>query len=271
MPFVELSTLTNFTFLVGAAHPEEMMLRAGEMGMPALAVADVNSVAGIVRAHTRARELARDGGPVVRLIPAARVVLTDGFQVTCLPRDRAAWGRLCRMLSLGQLRAPKGECRLELSDLLDWGQGMELLVLPPDQRLTLAVVGEIMEPRLWKAHVGQLARRFPGQISLAMAPRYDGQDRERFNRQSRLAESLGLPVVATALPFLHHGKRRRLADVLTAVRLGVTVDKLGRRALPNNEGRLRSEAEMLRLFAGFEPAVHRAGEVAARAAFSVKT
>ena len=269
MPFVELSTLTNFTFLVGAAHPEEMMLRAGEMGMPALAVADVNSVAGIVRAHTRARELARDGGPVVRLIPAARVVLTDGFQVTCLPRDRAAWGRLCRMLSLGQLRAPKGECRLELSDLLDWGQGMELLVLPPDQRLTLAVVGEIMEPRLWKAHVGQLARRFPGQISLAMAPRYDGQDRERFNRQSRLAESLGLPVVATALPFLHHGKRRRLADVLTAVRLGVTVDKLGRRALPNNEGRLRSEAEMLRLFAGFEPAVHRAGEVAARAAFSL--
>ena len=69
MPFVELSTLTNFTFLTGAAHPEEMMLRAVELGMPALAVADVNSVAGIVRAHTKARELARDGGPGVRLIP----------------------------------------------------------------------------------------------------------------------------------------------------------------------------------------------------------
>ncbi len=156
MPFVELSTLTNFTFLTGASHPEEMMLRAGEMGMPALAVADVNSVAGIVRAHTKARELARDGGAVVRLIPAARIVLADGFQVTVLPRDRAAWGRLCRMLSLGQLRAPKGECRLELSDLLDWGQGMEMLVLPPDQRLTLAVVGdtdgaEAVEGASWAA------------------------------------------------------------------------------------------------------------------------
>ncbi|MBL9046140.1 MAG: error-prone DNA polymerase [Tabrizicola sp.] len=269
MPFVELSALTNFTFLTGASHPEEMMLRAGEMGMPALAVADVNSVAGIVRAHTKAREMARDGGPVVRLIPAARIILQDGFQVTCLPRDRAGWARLCRMLSLGQLRAVKGECRLELSDLLDWGQGMEMLVLPPDQRLTLAVVGEVMDGRLWRGHAQKLAARFPGQVSLAMAPRYDGQDRERFTRLTRLAESLGLPAVASGLPFLHHGRRRRLADVLTAVRLGVTVDKLGRRALPNNEGRLRSEAEMLRLFAGHEAAVHRAGEVAARAAFSL--
>jgi error-prone DNA polymerase len=269
MPFVELSTLTNFTFLTGASHPEEMISRAAELGMPALAVADVNSVAGIVRAHTKAREMARDGGPRVRLIPAARIVLADGFQVTVLPRDRAAWGRLCRMLSLGQLRAPKGECRLELSDLLDWGQGMEMLVLPPDQRLTLAVIGDVMEPKLWKAQLGRLAKRFPGQVSLALSPRYDGQDRERFTRLTRLADSLGLPTVATALPFLHHGKRRRLADVLTAIRLGVTVDKLGRRALPNNEGRLRSEAEMLRLFAGFEAAVHRAGEVAARAAFSL--
>ncbi len=271
MPFVELSTLTNFTFLTGASHPEEMMTRAAEMGMQALAVADVNSVAGIVRAHTKARELARDGGPVVRLIPAARIILQDGFQVTCLPRDRAAWARLCRMLSLGRLRAVKGECRLELSDLLDWGQGLEMLVLPPDQRLTLAVAPPepMGDATRWQGHARALTRRFPGQVSLALSPRYDGQDRERFGALSRLAQGLGLPVVATALPFLHHGRRRRLADVLTAVRLGVTVDKLGRRALPNNEGRLRSEAEMLRLFAGHEAAVHRAGEVAARAAFSL--
>ena len=138
MSFVELSTLTNFTFLTGASHPEEMMTRAAELGMPALAVADVNSVAGIVRAPTKAREIARDGGPRVRLIPAARIVLADGFQVTALPRDRAAWGRLCRMLSAGQLRAPKGECHLHLADLLDWGAGLELLLLPPGRGLTLA-------------------------------------------------------------------------------------------------------------------------------------
>ncbi|MBN8633041.1 MAG: PHP domain-containing protein, partial [Rhodobacterales bacterium] len=269
MPFVELSALTNFTFLTGASHPEEMVMRAAEMGMPAIAVADVNSVAGIVRAHTKARELARDGGPKVRLIPAARVMLADGFQVTCLPRDRAGWGRLSRLLSLGRLRAAKGECRLELADLLDWGEGMELLVLPPDQRLTLATVGEVMAAKSWRAHVARLAARFPGQVSLVLAPRYDGQDQGRFQRLSRLAAGLGVPTVASGLPFLHHGRRRRLADVLTAIRLGVPVDKLGRKALPNNEGRLRSEAEMLRLFAGHEAAVWRAGELAERAAFSL--
>ena len=73
-----------------------------------------------------------------------------------------------------------------------------------------------------------------------MAPRYDGQDQERFQRLAQVAGALGVPTVATALPFLHHGRRRRLADVLTAIRLGLRVDKLGRRALPNNEGRLRS-------------------------------
>ncbi len=271
MPFVELSALTNFTFLTGASHPEEMILRASEMGMPALAVADVNSVAGIVRAHTKAREIARDGGPQIRLIPAARIILADGFQLTCLPRDRAAWGRLCRMLSLGQLRAAKGECRLELADLLAWGEGLEMLVLPPDQRLTLAEAppAPMGDPARWQAHVRKLAARFPSQISLGMAPRYDGQDPARFARLAALASELKIPPVATALPFLHHGARRRLADVLTSIRLGLTVDRLGRRALPNNEGRLRSEAEMLRLFRGHEPAVHRAGEIAARAAFSL--
>ncbi|MCU0903966.1 MAG: error-prone DNA polymerase [Tabrizicola sp.] len=269
MPFIELSALSNFTFLTGASHPEEMILRASEMGMPALAVADVNSVAGIVRAHTKARELARDGGPKVRLIPAARIILTDGFQVTTLPHNRAAWGRLCRLLSLGRLRAVKGDCTLNLADLLDWGAGMEMLILPEGQRLTLATTGTTTDPKLWHSHARSLAKRFPDQVSLAMAPRYDGQDETRFQHLAQLAKSLHIPTVATGLPFLHHGRRRRLADVLTAIRLGVPVDKLGRRALPNNEGRLRSEAEMLRLFAGHEASVHRAGDIAHRAAFSL--
>jgi len=271
MPFVELSALTNFTFLTGASHPEEMMERAAAMGMPALAVADVNSVAGIVRAHTRARELARDGGPRIRLIPAARIVLQDGFTVTCLPRDRAAWGRLCRLLSLGRLRAPKGDCKLERADLIAWGAGLEMLILPPDQRLTLAESppDPITDETRWQSHARTLAVHFPGQVSLAMAPRYDGQDPERFRRLSALAARLGLPTVATGLPFLHHGSRRRLADVVTAIRLGTTVDKLGRRALPNNEGRLRSGGEMLRIFEGHEAAVARAGDIATRAVFSL--
>jgi DNA-directed DNA polymerase III PolC len=121
----------------------------------------------------------------------------------------------------------------------------------------------------WRGVVARLVAGFPGACFLLMAPRYDGQDRVRFARLERLAERLGVLPVASALPLMHHGSRRRMADVLTAIRLGVRVDALGRRALPHAEQRLRSEAEMLRLFQGHEDAVHRAGEVAGRLRFSL--
>jgi DNA-directed DNA polymerase III PolC len=265
MAFVELSALSNFTFLVGASHPEELIARAAEMGMAGLAVADVNSVAGIVRAHAKVRELARVAAeegrawPGTRLIPAARIVLRDGFTVTCLPEDRAGWGRLCRLVSLGRLRVEKGTCDLGVEDLLDWGAGMVLLIHPPAR-------GEM---GAWRGVVARLVAAFGGACHLLMAPRYDGQDRARFARLARLAEGVGVLPVASALPMMHHGARRRMADVLTAIRLGVRVDALGRRALPHAEQRLRSEAEMLRLFAGHEAAVHRAGVVGGRLRFSL--
>ena len=93
MAFVELSATTNFTFLTGASHPEEMIAAAAALGMPALAVADLNSVAGIVRAHTRAREMARDGGPRIRLLPAARIVTREGLAASLSGRLRGH-GRL---------------------------------------------------------------------------------------------------------------------------------------------------------------------------------
>ncbi|MCB6177746.1 error-prone DNA polymerase [Rhodobacter sp. Har01] len=267
MAFIELSATTNFTFLTGASHPEEMMRQAAELAMPALAVADVNSVAGIVRAHTKARELARDGGPLVRLLPAARLVLREGLAVTALPKDRAAWGRLCRLLTLGRRRAPKGQCDLGLDDLLEWGEGLELLLHPPSRVPQAPKVQG--GAGTWAKLAQRLTRRLEGQIHLLMAPRYDGQDGPRFTRLSRLAESLGIAPVASALPLMHAARRRRLADVLTAIRLGCRIDDLGRRALAHGEQRLRSEAAMLRLFQGHEAAVHRSGEIAARLAFSL--
>jgi DNA-directed DNA polymerase III PolC len=260
MPFAELSVTSNFTFLTGASHPEEMMRRAAELGLPALAIADENSVAGIVRAHVEAREIARRGGSAPRLIPAAGIVTRDGLTVTLLPRDRAAWGRLCRLLTDGRRRAPKGDCDLFAEDLIHRGAGQEMLLHPAARD---RAAGD------WAALAQRLINRFPGQVSLLLAPRYDGQDRARFDRLARLADRLGIPTVASALPMMHHGARRRLADVLTAIRLGCRVDVLGRRALANAETRLRSEAEMLRLFAGHEPAVQRSGEIAARLTFTL--
>ncbi len=291
-PFAELSATSNFTFLTGGSHPEELIERAALMGLPALAIADGNSVAGIVRAHTHAREiaravalrrvaLARDGpiGPPApaglppapaldldctpRLLPATRIVLTDGFTTTALPTTRAAWGRLCRLISVGRLRAKKGACSLGLDDLLEWGEGMELLLHPPQAPTPPGGAGA------WLPQAQRLARRFAPHVSLLMAPAYDGADAARFARLSRLAGKIGIPTVASALPLMHHGRRRKLCDVMTAIREGLRVDRLGRAALANGERRLRSEAEMLRLFAGHEAAVHRAGALAAKLAFSL--
>ena len=263
MSFVELSAQSNFSFLTGGSHPEEYMRRSADLGLAALAIADDNSVSGIVRAHLEAREIARDAkhATTPRLIPATKIVLSDGFGATALPTDRAAWGRLCRLLSLGRLRAPKGGCDLGMSDVLEWGAGMIWLLWPPN---TLAA-----DTAAWHDQARQMIAQFPGQINLIMAPHYDGQDRERFDRIAQLGNILGVGTVASAAPIMHHGARRRLCDVLSCIRLGTTIDRLGRRAQANAEQRLRSLPEMLKLFAGHELAVHRTGQIADRLHFSL--
>ena len=164
-PWAELQACSNFTFLTGGSHPEEYMDRAALLGLSAVAIADVNSVAGIVRAHTRSREIARlvaerqtfDRGVGLigpprpleckpspsaqiyntpRLLPAAKIVLRDGFAATLLPVNRSGWGRLCRLISRGRLRAEKGTCDIGLEDLLEFG-GDQLMVLhaPPTEKV----------------------------------------------------------------------------------------------------------------------------------------
>jgi len=306
MPFAELSATSNFTFLTGASHPEDYAERAALAGLEALAIADENSVAGIVRAHTRLKEIARvvaeraaqearageigpprpEGAPrapgpdirnVPALLPAARLRLSDGFTVTALPRDRAAWGRLCRLISRGRLRAEKGGCLLHLDDLIEWGAGMELLLHPPGQdsppHLAAGPRGQAA-PRGagdWAPQARRLSRRFPGACALVLAPSYDGRDAERFDRLAALAADLGLPTLASAAPRMHHGRQRRLADVLTAIREGRRVEELGRTALANGEQRLRSEREMRRLLGSHAAAVDRAAELAARCTFRLES
>jgi len=287
--FVELGICSNFTFLKGASHGEEYMRRAGLLGISAIAVADENSVAGIVRAHTEAREIARwvalrelaDKDPIgparpahiprpasaditttPRLIPAARIVLSDGFTVTALPCKRQGWAHLCRLLSKGRLRAEKGSCDLRLDDLLEWGGGLALLLHPQEG-------AQKSGASAWASQAKRMVRRFAGQCHLLMAPRYDGQDALRFDRLASRAAELGIPTIASAAPLMHHSRRRKLADVMTAIRTGVKVDELGRTALANAEQRLRSEAEMLRLFKGHEGAVHNTGKLSQQLTFSL--
>ncbi len=129
--FAELAAMTNFSFLRGASHPEEMVARAAELGLAGIGIADRNSLAGVVRAHTFARNNV-EAMAATRVVPGARLVFIDGSpDVLVYPKDRAAYGRLCRILTEGNLRAPKGECWLELDDLLERSEGLQVVALPP--------------------------------------------------------------------------------------------------------------------------------------------
>ena len=129
--FAELAAMTNFSFLRGASHPEEMVARAAELGLAGIGIADRNTLAGVVRAHVFAREnKAAVAG--MRVVPGARLAFMDGTpDVLAYPKDRAAYGRLCRILTAGNLRAPKGECHLRIDDLLEHGEGLQVVALLP--------------------------------------------------------------------------------------------------------------------------------------------
>ena len=127
--FAELVAATNFSFLRGASHPREMVAQAAALGLAAIGIADRNTLAGVVRAHTAAKE------HNIRLCVGARLVTTDGFEAACYPTDRAAYGRLCRLLTAGNRRAVKGQCHFSFEEMLAAGEGQIFIVLPP-RRLT---------------------------------------------------------------------------------------------------------------------------------------
>jgi len=292
-PYAELCVTSNFTFLTGASHPEELVTRAAELGLAAIAITDRNSLAGVVRAHSALKELRRlgeepaDHGAAIRsqartdpssrqahapetpvpmvqslprLIIGARLVLTDSaVNWLALPTDMAAYSRLTRLLSLGKRRAPKGECHLTRADLLDWGQGMVLIALPPDPLSAPSPKADLM----------QIARRFPGFAHLGAAPRYDGRDQPRLDALAQICQTTGLPMVAVGDVLMHRAARRPLADVLTCLRLGITIDEIGPHRLPNGERRLKSGPEMARLFHRYPAALRRTIDIATRCSFSL--
>lgn len=269
------------------------MERAAILGLSAIAITDTNSVAGIVRAWAEGKNLqrllrerteleARNGpiGPPVpdhinhrrshilthvpRLIPGARIVTDTGFTATALASTRLGWAQLCRLITTGRRRAPKGDCHLTFDDLLHCSNGLHWLLHPPSHVPT--VKSGACD---WQSQARRLLRRFPGQTHVLLGPRYDGQDTPRFDRIAALAETLGLPTVASAAPIMHHGRRRKLADVVTAIRQGCRVDELGTKALANGEQRLRSEAEMCYLLGPHADAVDRAAQLAETCQFDL--
>ncbi len=236
--FAELGALTNFSFLEGASHPHEMVGMAKALGHAAIGVADRNAFAGVVRAHVAAKE---DG---LRFVPGVRLCLADGCEYLAWPADRAAWGRLTRLLSEGRMAAPKGECRIDRAALIAHAAGSVMALVAPDD------VGSEFASRL-RADATALHPHLAMPLFCAATHRFRGDDRNRLDVLARI----GPPLLAAGGGRFHAPQRRRLADVLTAIRLHTAVDTLGFAAEANAEAHLKPPAEMLRLFQGHEEAV----------------
>jgi error-prone DNA polymerase len=255
--FAELGALSNFSFLEGASHPRELVERAAALGHRALGIADRNSFAGLVRGHVAAAQAG------LRFVPGCRVALEDGTEYLAWPTDRAAYGRLARLLSEGRMPVEKGQCRIPRDALIAAATGQVMAILPPDpapQRAT---------PDDFAARLAQDARTLRGRLALplflAVGHRFAGGDRKRLDAMA----SLGAPLLAAGGTRFHLAARRPLADVLAAIRLGTTVDALGLDAARNAEAHLKPEAEMRRLFAAYPQAVESTMRVVAACRFSL--
>ncbi|MDD3446227.1 MAG: PHP domain-containing protein, partial [Zavarzinia sp.] len=236
VPYAEMAVATCFSFLRGASHADEMVLTAQALGLAGIGIADRNTVAGVVRAHVAAKEAG------LRLAVGARLVFRDGTpDILAYPANRAGWGRLCRLLTLGKRRAPKGECHLDLADLLDWAGDLNLILCPPE--------------RIDDAGLEAVLGRLPGPVRLAAAMTYRGDDQRRLARLKALSARTGVPLLAVNDVHHHGPDRRRLADVMTCIREHVTVEDAGLRLAANAERHLKAPGEMARLFCAAPEAV----------------
>ncbi|TCM22186.1 DnaE-like error-prone DNA polymerase [Novosphingobium sp. PhB165] len=228
--FLEAVAASNFSFLRGASHAQLMVARAHALGMTGIGIADRNTVAGVARALKAWRELG-GAGSGFRLLVGARLVFADGTpDVVAYPTTRHGWGRLTRLLTLGNRRAEKGECTLHLPDLLDHAQDMALIAMDGDA--TLLETLRTATPYLWLA---------------ATMPRA-GRDARYLKQRMTLSARTGVPLIATNDALYASPDDRPMQDVLTCIREGLTVQTAGRRLAANAERHLKPPAEMARLF-----------------------
>lgn len=252
--YAELQVTTNFSFLRGGSHGEELVEQAAALGLAAIAVTDRNTLAGVVRAHVAAKEV---GLP---LLVGARLDLMDAPDRLVFPIDRAAYGRLSRLISLGRRRAPKGECHLFGADLDADDTGLLQVFVPPSDTGALDVFAD---------DLARAAARWPGDIHLAVNRLYRGDDDARVAALVDLAGRTGAVPVATNDVHIHVPERRPLQDMLTCIREGVTVDAAGYRLAANAERHLKTPQEMARLFRDHPALIEATVALAERCRFSL--
>ena len=251
--YAELQVTSNYSFLRGASHPEELLLQAKAFGIEAIAITDRNTLAGILRTHGRAKDPKVD----MRLVIGCRLDLQDGTSLLAYPTDRAAYARLCQMLSAGKRRAGKGACSLTWDDVAAHAEGQFAILLPDEADAAT------------EANLRRLHRAFGERASLALTLRRRSGDAVRLRRLSDMAQAAGVATVVTGDVLYHEPGRRVLQDVMTCIREGCTIDAAGHRLERFADRHLRAPQEMARLFADYPEALARTIEITGRCTFSL--
>ncbi|WP_345955950.1 error-prone DNA polymerase [Mucilaginibacter sp. PAMB04168] len=256
MEYAELQVTSNFTFMLGGSHPEELAGCAAELGYTKIAITDRNSVAGVVRAHIAAKAKG------ISIIPACRLDLIDGPSLLAYPTDITAWGRLCALLSLGNLRTEKGKCELYKQDVYNHKAGIKFMIIPPAK-----LNRQFNFDDKFIAEVAEYRVAFGESLYVAASRTYSGYDSKRLYRISQL----GVPMVATNDVHYHEPQRRELQDIQTCVREKCTIDTAGFKLHANAERYLKPIEELQRLFRQYPDAIARTLEIAEACTFSLDT
>jgi error-prone DNA polymerase len=212
MAYTELQVTSNFSFLRGASHAEELMEYAALLGYRQIAITDRNTLAGIVRAHVAAKKAG------IQLIVGCRLELLNGPSLLAYPTNKEAYSRLCQLLSKGNLRAEKGDCHLYKEDVFEHANGMLFIVIPPEQ------LNEQFElDHSFKTALQQYKAVFKEQLYIAATRHYYAHDQKYLFRLAQLSKQLQIPLVATNDVHYHDQARRELQDIVTCIREKCTI------------------------------------------------
>lgn len=258
MHYTELQVTTNFSFLRGASHPEELVNEAADQGYKEIAITDRNSFAGLVRGHVAAK---RKG---IRIIPGCRLDLMDGPGLLAYPTNSTAYSQLSSLLTIGNLRAEKGACHLYKTDVYQYSKDVKFIVVPPE-----VLNNQFHFDPSFKQSLKEYHDVLGHDLYLAACRYYNGDDAKQLYRLSQLSASLNIPLVATNNVHYHNHARRQLQDIVTCIREKCTIYNAGFRLYPNAERYLKPAGEMFRLFRHYPDAIFRTQEIAEACRFSL--
>ncbi|NCI48792.1 DNA polymerase III subunit alpha [Sediminibacterium roseum] len=258
MAYTELQVTSNFSFLRGASHPQELVEHAAVLGYTRIAITDRNTLAGIVRAHVAAKKSG------MKLLVGCRLDLVNGPSLLVYPTNRKAYASLCTLLSTGNLRTEKGKCELYKEDVYAHAAGMKLVVVPPP-----ALNEDFDFEESFRQDLAVYRHHFGADLYIAASRYYQGDDAKYLFRIHQLSLALHVPMVATNDVHYHSHERRELQDIVTCVREKCTIYNAGYKLHPNAERYLKEEKEMERLFRQYPDAIARTQEIADLCPFSL--